>query len=240
MLFEKIDLEEELIKEKIRQQKLADSAHALLDEATKKDELILQRLNTTEVERDLNVILYDNDRDRIFSISEIKNLCIKYRLRFLDSAHFKSPYPYEAILRIKNFETKYNHQIKNFKVIAPDNAFQLEELNKDPLLFAQLNDNSFYLIHKWGNDLSWYKKYLYMPLRSFGAYFVFLWMFAAFLSFSIPSSVIAEISDQRELILRIWLTIHCVIGFMGLSLWMGLSFGINFSDQNWNNKYSSY
>jgi len=35
-----------------------------------------------------------------------------------------------------------------------------------PLLFAQLTDNSYYLIHKWGNDLAWYKKYLYLPLQT--------------------------------------------------------------------------
>src|SRR5690606_5897121 len=43
-------------------------------------------------------------QDRIYNLNDIKRVCIKYRLRFLDTSYFKGEFPYEAISEIKKLE----------------------------------------------------------------------------------------------------------------------------------------
>lgn len=37
------------------------------------------------------------DASKVFHLSDIKKLCIDYRLRFLDTKYFKAPFPEKAI-----------------------------------------------------------------------------------------------------------------------------------------------
>ena len=92
------------------------------------------------------------DTDKIYHIDQIKEICIDYRLRFLDSKFFKGEIPQEGISRIKALEKAHNIEIKGFKIIAPSKLFRLEDKD-DPLLFAPIGNQYFYLIHRWGNDL---------------------------------------------------------------------------------------
>lgn len=46
----------------------------------------------------------------------------------------------------------------NCLIVAPKESFRLQERPKDPLFFYQINDEYFYLIHKWGNDLSVFRR----------------------------------------------------------------------------------
>ena len=48
--------------------------------------------------------------------------------------------------------------------MAPSKLFELENYD-DPLLFASLGDGYYYLIHKWGNDLSFLEKYQFGHLK---------------------------------------------------------------------------
>jgi hypothetical protein len=45
-------------------------------------------------------------------------------------------------------------------IAAPASSFQLEERPKDPLLFYKINEEYYALIHKWGNDLSIFRRLL--------------------------------------------------------------------------------
>src|SRR4051812_44151930 len=188
MIFSPLNLEQELIRERLRQEKLVESAHKILEEAVLSDEKIIDRLKTTPVEKELNLVLDELDRSRIFSLSDIRSIAIRYRLRFLDSSFFKAEFPYQAVAEIKTFEKKYGLQIKRFRIMAPDHAFNLENINKDPLLFAQLTDDSYYLLHKWGHDLAWYKKYLFFPLQNPVIFFVTLFVACGLISLSVPAA----------------------------------------------------
>lgn len=58
----------------------------------------------------------------------------------------------------------------NFYILAPENMFSLErkkyvtkaELRKeeDPIIFFKINDSYYRMIHKWGNDLSIFRRIL--------------------------------------------------------------------------------
>ena len=95
--------------------------------------------------------------DNLFHVDQIRKICIDYRLRFLDVKLFKGKIPKEAFKKLDQF--KNNHPNLNFelRIMAPSKLFELENYD-DPLLFASLGDGYYYLIHKWGNDLSFFRK----------------------------------------------------------------------------------
>jgi hypothetical protein len=59
-------------------------------------------------------------------------------------------------------EEKPNPRKQNTFIVAPHSSFKLEERPKDPLFFYKINDEYYYLIHKWGNDLNIFRRA--MPL----------------------------------------------------------------------------
>ncbi|HNP98050.1 MAG TPA: hypothetical protein PKK99_03300 [Bacteroidia bacterium] len=240
MIFSKINLQSELTRERSKQQRLLNEIYDILEDAKSTDEEILDRLQSTSAEKHLGIRISEKDKDRIFSIEEIKTICIRYRLRFLDSHYFRSEYPYEALVQIKQFEKDYRLKIGQFKIIAPDHTFNLENINKDPLLFAQLNDQTFYLIHQWGEDLAWYKRIVLWPLQNFRTYLISLFLIATAFACILPSSIMNIWGIQSEFYLRAWLTLHTFIGIFGLSLWIGISFDKSFSSMSWNSRYFNY
>ena len=80
--------------------------------------------------------------------------------------------------KLKEFEKEYSREIekKNLYIVAPKQSF-LKLAPKDPLMFYQLTDDKFYLIHKWGNDLSILRKILYFPMRTWLHWNLFLTLF---------------------------------------------------------------
>ena len=100
------------------------------------------------------------DRERIFDWQQIQSLCVKYRLRFLSTKLYKGTIDSKVTLKVSQFELA--HQIKtekdNYMIVAPKESFRLQSKPKDPLLFYDLGDGFYYLIHKWGNDLSFSRR----------------------------------------------------------------------------------
>jgi len=241
MIFSPLNIEQELFRERLRQEKLIDDAQRILEQSLQSDEQVLERLQSTSAEKELNIQLDAEDRQRVFAITDIRKICIRYRLRFLDSSFFKAEFPYEAIAQIKMFEKKYGLKIESFKIMAPDHAFNLENINKDPLLFAQLTDGSYFLLHKWGHDLAWYKKYLYFPLQNPIIFFATLLACCGLVALSIPAAWMNVVMNfEGEVYLRIWLTLHLFIMFTGLCIWAGLAFDKNFSCNTWDSKYYNW
>lgn len=237
-MFESINLQKELQQERTKTEVL-EEVYLLLDQEAQSEERIKERLKE-ESSRASFIQLDLEDCSSVFTLKQIRNVCINYRLRFLDTRYFKSVFPYEAIQKIKAFEKKYNTQLSQFKIIAPAIAFDLQNINKDPMLFAVLGKDRFLLIHQWGKDLSWTKRITAWPVKNFRNYFLTLWLVAFLFSFTMPSSVMMEIMPLRELTLRCWLTVHTFIFLMGVTLWLGLSYDKTFSNLNWDSKYYNY
>ncbi|MCB0374722.1 MAG: hypothetical protein KDD04_02265, partial [Sinomicrobium sp.] len=122
--------------------------------------------------------------DRIYHITQIKKICIDYRLRFLDSRYFKGKYPKQTLVRIEAMEKEHGIAIKGFKIIAPSRLFKLDNAD-DPLLFAPIGNDYYYLIHKWGKDLHPLRKWFMLPFRNFLNLVILVaflsWVFAALL-----------------------------------------------------------
>lgn len=238
MLFNPLNIEKALKKERQYLQNntdkdLLDEVNAILRQAEKDDEEVLKRINGSD--KPEQQIFINLEKEKIFSISEIKRVCEKYRLRFLDSKYFKGDIPYEAIVTIKEIEKKNKIKFANFKIIAPAGLFKLEDANKDPLLFASIGNGKYYLIHKWGNDLSWHRKILAYPLRNLYSFFTSIFILSAIFSFLLPESWLNM--PMGSLTLRIWLTIHLFIGLSGFTIFLGSTLQENFSSNVWDSKF---
>jgi hypothetical protein len=118
--------------------------------------------------------------ERIFTYQQIKSLALKYRLRFLNSEQYVGTIDPLLVTKIKEFEignklatesklARYERDWpRDYKlsgssiicdrwnsfILAPAESFALQDQPIDPLFFIQLYDGRFYLLHKWGNDLS--------------------------------------------------------------------------------------
>ena len=236
MLFDSVNIQTELLKQQQKSSEPLDEIILLLDSATANDKEVLERLSANKQDAPLHVNETQLDKSRIFTLDTINQICVKYRLRFLDSKHFKSPFPYEAIYQINCFEKQQDLKIQKFKIIAPYGMFHLSDANEDPLLFAQISETKFYLLHKWGQDLKWYRAILNFPLQSIYTFFFSAVLLAAVVAWSFPFDWL-NVNKENEVLFRFWLNTHFTIAFFFFFLFLGSLSNASFSDSAWDNKY---
>tara|TARA_R110000868_G_scaffold73899_6_gene213858 strand:- start:798 stop:1490 length:693 start_codon:yes stop_codon:yes gene_type:complete len=230
MNFNSVNLLEELHKEreKLAKKEVIQEVNEILNQASAKDLEILEKL-----ENGSGNLVIPKERlnaDAIFDINEIKNLCLKYRLRFLDSSLFKGEIPYEGISKIKSLENELDCSLTNFKVLAPKELFHLTDKDSDPILFLKLSETKFYFIHKWGGEINRFRALLAYPMRSFSTMFSFLLGVAFIFSWLIPTP------NQTVFL---FLFVHSFIGICGIACMVVMGMRENFSNVEWDSKYLS-
>ena len=177
------------------------------------------------------------DPQRIFGLDEIKEVCVAYRLRFLDARYFKGEIPYEAVSKIKSLQKNQEQELTGFKLIAPAPMFRLQEKDKDPLLFVNLGNGLYYLIHKWGGELSAWRKILVYPFRSFESLFKTIVAFAFLLAAAVPSEIMMGPKDTTSMHIRVIFFFYLFLAFSGLTALYGFSRMKNFSVALWKSKF---
>ncbi|MEW7290770.1 hypothetical protein [Aquimarina sp. 2304DJ70-9] len=236
MLFPRTNIEEQL--SKLRSKEFDSSTwEKQVQEIFRKEEdheeRILQNLDNAS-----NIIYnrFDFDQletDKIYHLDQIKKICIDYRLRFLDSKYFKGKLPNEAILIIKELEKKHHTELKGFKIIAPSKLFKLENAD-DPLLFAPIGNDYFYLIHKWGNDLHPLRKILMWFFKSFENLLILTFLVSLLITFMVPDGLFSKTSDTSTFIMIFLFMFKSVAAIV---LFYGFALGKNFNAAIWNSKY---
>ncbi len=110
-----------------------------------------------------------------YSHDQIRNLCIKYRLRCLPvdlfKGHVDELVPQKKSEFAQNFTEGMQESVEeeNYRILAPSEMFRLTNLNRDPLLLYRFELNGAYyykLVHQWGGDLSKWRALTNFPLRS--------------------------------------------------------------------------
>jgi len=235
-MFSKTNLEIQLLKfrsKRVAEQNIMDEVQRIFSENEKRrDEIILSLTEkSNEIENHFNFDLLETKH--IFQIEDIKNLCITYRLRFLDSHYFKGDFPEEAISEIRSLENKHNITLKNFKIIAPAKLLKLENAD-DPLLFAPMGNDYFYLIHKWGNDLHPFRKLQMWPYKSFDNLVFTVFLLSILLTAIAPMHWFSKNPGIAE---YLFLGIFIFKAVAGMVLFYGFSKGKNFNGAIWNSKY---
>ena len=124
--------------------------------------------------------------EMVFGEAEIKRVCVRYRLRFLEASQFTAPLPYEALRRIKTYQKRSGQAFESFRIVAPADAFHLPDCTEDPLLFADLGMGRYALIYKWGNDLHPFRSLRFFPQRSFKTMALTVFMAALLITAFLP------------------------------------------------------
>jgi hypothetical protein len=229
------------IEERLRRQRNKEISNVDLLEAVKsilqadddKDAVVLKNLSTANdiTSNDLDIDLLETDN--IYHIDHIKEICIDYRLRFLDSKYFKGELPYEAISKIKQLEKQHQTELKGFKIIAPSKLFKLENAD-DPLLFAPIGNGYYYLIHKWGNDLNPFRKLLMLPFKNFEN-LVILTLIVSFLAtLVVPNGLFSNKMGAAEFWMIFFFMFKSVAAVV---IYYGFAAGKNFNNAIWDSKY---
>ena len=153
-LLPKTNIEEVLIKERLKGFHPKDTYQSVED--------LIHELDI----KTQNDFIFDKiETKNIFHLNDIKNVCISYRLRFLDIKYFKGELPESAHEAIEMLEEKHDTILSDYKIMAPSVLFRLAKQD-DPLLFVPMGNQYYYLVHKWGNDLQPMRKLLMWPFRN--------------------------------------------------------------------------
>ena len=191
-----VNLEEELLainsSQAETERRMVGSAQEILNRANEKDVALLESAGLAThykqvagIQAKQNIYTQVPDAKRVFRIEQIEKLCIRYGLRFLSSKRFKGPIPYEVIAELKKHSSFFDKTLagtgtslkERLRIAAPASAFHLDPDIEpvDPLLFFDLGEGLWYLVHKWGSDISWWRKVIVWPIRSFPIFL--LWTF---------------------------------------------------------------
>ncbi|MBU2902530.1 hypothetical protein [Maribacter dokdonensis] len=171
--------------------------------------------------------------DKIYHIKEIKQICIDYRLRFLDTKYFKGTIPAEGLSKIKALEKEHDTEIKGFKIIAPSKLFKLEDKD-DPLLFAPIGNGYYYLIHQWGNDLHPFRKLLMWPFKNMANLIILVLLISFLVTLMIPNGLFSKSSTNSQFWILYFFMFKCIASVV---IFYGFALGKNFSPAIWNSKY---
>ena len=211
---------------------ILEEVKAILLENEQQRDTIKEKLQVKSSTKRNDFVFDLLETDKIFHIQEIKNVCIDYRLRFLDSHYYKNTIPEEAISTIASLEKKHNTTLSGFKIIAPSKAFLLLNYD-DPMLFAPIGNEYYYLIHKWGNDMNPLRKLAVKPVRNLWNFTIFSVVISALLTCLVPETNLSKSIPFAPFIIFLFMfksviAVFCYYFFM---------LGKNFNEEIWQREY---
>ncbi|SDQ70334.1 hypothetical protein [Flagellimonas zhangzhouensis] len=219
--------------------KNGDEAEILtqVEEILRQDQLIEEKISETLGSKNnsqRNNFDFDLlETSNIFHIDQIKQICIDYRLRFLDSSYFKGEIPQEAISKIKHLEAAHNTTVQGFKIMAPSRLFRLEDKD-DPLLFAPIGNDYFYLIHKWGNDLHPLRRLFAWPFKNIVNLGLVVLAISYLVTLMVPEGLFSKKSTTAEFWIIYFFMFKCLASIV---IFYGFALGKNFNPAIWKSKY---
>lgn len=190
---------------------------------------VLQGKSSTE-SNDFNFDLVE--KDKIFHLVQIRSVCVDYRLRFLDSYFFKDGIPEEAISKINALEKSHETTLGGFKIMAPSKAFQLLSYD-DPLLFAPIGNDYYYLIHRWGKDITPTRKWLVKPFKNLLNFVLFSLVVSLLITVVTPATNLSKVVPMANIIIFLFAFKSIVAVFMYAFFMMGKNFNVAI----WDRKY---
>lgn len=236
MLLKRTNIEEKLVRLRNEEKSLEgmlEQVQLILDADSMSRERIEKNIDGVNHSVQNNFDFDLLETDRIYNLGQIKEICIDYRLRFLDSKYFKGEIPSEAISKIKRLEREHDIEVKGFKIIAPSKLFKLEDKD-DPLLFVPIGNNYYYLIHKWGNDLHPLRKWLMWPFRGVVNLAMLILAVSLLATNLVPEGLFSKSSSNTEF----WIIFFFMFkSIASVVIFYAFAQGKNFNPAIWNSKY---
>lgn len=219
----------------IGQSELMFQVHLWLDEEQKHDDLIRALVRSSR--KQVPVRARGLHPDRIFHVDTIRELCVRYRLRFLEGAFYKGDVPAQAVQAVRDLERCAGSPVVSYMVMAPSQRFELCDSEVDPLLFVPVGRGTYYLVHKWGNDLSRLRSVIHWPLRSMAHLAATVMALALLFTLLVPSALISPGIDGVFTAQRFLLLFWTVMVLGGFTVFGWFAFFGQFSVQAWNSRY---
>lgn len=236
MLLQRTNIHDKLLRERGKStdgQDILAQVQQIFKEDSLREKDILNTLNG-KGEAGYNEFNFDLlETDRIFHIEQIKEICIKYRLRFLDTKYFKGKYPQQALDNIKYLENKHHTELDGYKIIAPSKMFVLEKAD-DPLLFAPMGNGYYYMIHKWGNDLNPFRRQWAWFFKSFENLIIGTILVSLIATLLTPDGLFTKNQDFGQDIMVFFFMFKSIGAIV---LFYAFALGKNFNKSIWNSKY---
>lgn len=213
---------------------ILEQVTAILAEDDRKEDAIIARMKSPQKPTPRNPFNIDLlETDKIYHVDQIREICVDYRLRFLDTKYFKNQIPQEALNKIKQIEKEHELTLRGFKIVAPSKMFKLENAD-DPLLFAPIGNGYFYLIHKWGNDLNFFRKAWAWPFKSLGNLIILTLLVSFIAAYAVPNGVFSKDTSGVQFVLIFFFTFKSIASMV---LYYSFAAGKNFNTAIWNSKY---
>lgn len=175
----------------------------------------------------------------VFTRDEIKDLCMKYDLRFLETRHFIGKIDTVLGPKLKHFIEARKHEIGNYSqdffIMAPEDAFQLEDMprkpprNIDPVLLYRIpRTDKFVFVHKWGKDFTFWRRFRGIFFKSVMNMKLITWA-ASYLicATALPMVVPTYVGMTVDLLFHLFIA-GVAIGVAHLALLIGFN-----DDSNW-------
>jgi len=223
MLIQKTNVEDKLISHKNKfsePEEILRRVREILHEHHENQERIENNIsndkNSVVNNFDFNLL----ETNKIYHLDQIKKVCIDYRLRFLNSNYFKGDIPQAALQKISEIERQHNIEVKGFKIIAPSKLFKLKDKD-DPLLFAPIGNDYFYLVHKWGNDLHPLRKLLMWPFKNIVNLTLLVLVVSYLVTLLVPNGLFSKTNSTAEFWIIFFFMFKClasVVIFYGFAL----------------------
>lgn len=226
MFFSNVNIEEKLIAERTKShssKSVMQYTQSVLDNKEHTFQFtILNKLYTDKLET-----------CRIYHLHTIQKICIDYRLRFLDRKYYKMDIPQEAQSQIDQIEQEHQTTLHSFKIIAPAKALKLKNAD-DPLLFVPIGNDYYYLIHKWGNNLNMFRKWLVLPFRNLGTLILAVFILSLITTFIIPFK---SYGNENYNTIKLITFLFIFKSYCAILLYYCFWKGKNFSSCNWDSEY---
>ncbi len=176
--------------------------------------------------------------NQFFSEKQLKNTCVKYRLRLLSSKLYSGEVPYEVVSAIKSYEHRHPDKEIHFHILAPSAFFLQDDEYKSPLLFASLGSEPYEMICQWGKKRPFYSEFLRYPFRDIRC-LVISSLITGFIIAVITGLLGLANGDTlfKSILYKVPLLILTSGGFSTGALIYGLVTQTDFSSDNWNKEY---
>lgn len=235
MLLQRTNIEEKLsrLRDKQKESEILDQVREILKREFQNDSRIREELAASSSIPE-NAFEFDQlESHRIYHIDQIRQICIDYRLRFLNSNYFKGEIPQTAMTEIKELEKTHNIELKGYKIMAPSRLFKLEDKD-DPLLFAPIGNGYYYLIHKWGNDLHPLRRLFAWPFKSVVNLAMVVVLVSYLMTLLVPDGLFTKSGSSTEF----WIIFFFMFkSIASVVIFYGFALGKNFNPAIWNSKY---
>jgi len=233
----KVNLFQELLQERNKQVSTNELTSIIKNIWTKEDskkDRITQSLKDANNGSFNKLKFEEMETKNIFHKDTIKKICVRYRLRFLDSNLFKGEYPKNITKIISDIEKKHDTNLNNFMIMAPSKLFKIKSPD-DPILFIPIGNDYYYLIHKWGEEFNYFRKLLVLPFKNIDNLTIFSVLVSVFFAL-LGKLFIPSLTFSEVFILFLFL----VKGFIFIFFYTFFLTRKNFSESIWNSKYDSF